>query len=281
MLLEIDDVDTAINTAAALCERARWEESLALLERLLRREEDPLVRCRLKLAKAKALNDLDWARGLRNPAAKHEILDDVETVAKDRFQWAYAMALFQRGMALHLEFIMSTGDTEYELDCFTRAAELFAAEGDIENAALATAFVGIFYHVDMLDRDRAVPYLQQAYDMAPVGVGSEARSEASRHLGQILQELGDIAAAIPLLEESLAARAEAGATRHLASALHALGFATLELGDFDRARDYLTRARHLAEQHGSALFLPMIIKAEAELELRAVTGPNVWGRTHP
>jgi hypothetical protein len=77
-----------------------------------------------------------------------------------------AEALYLRGAVLHVDFIMGQGDPERELDCFTRA-EIFGQLGDKENAALATAFIGIFHHVDRLDRDTAESILRRAYETAP------------------------------------------------------------------------------------------------------------------
>ena len=281
MVLAIVDIETGDPIVAELCEQSRWEEAFALLDRLEPLTTRPLDVARLKLARVRSLSDLDWARGLRNPAEKHALLDEVQAIVRGESTELEAMAEFQRGMALHLEFIMAVGDADRELECFTRAAALFESIGDLENAALSIAFIGIFHHVDRLDRDAAIPFLQKAYELTEAGRGSEARSEATRHLGQIHQERGEFAAAIPLLEESLAARAEAGSSRHLASALHALGYAHLEAGNLDTAEDYLDRGRHLGELHGSRLFLPMIAKARAELALRRIVGPNTAGRTHP
>jgi tetratricopeptide (TPR) repeat protein len=236
----------------------------------------------LQLALVRVYNEEDWTRGLRNHAAKHAILDELDrnTGLSDAFA---AEALFLRGAVLHVDFIMDQGggDPERELACFTRAAELFGRLGDQENAALATAFIGIFHHVDRLDRETAEPILRRAYEMAPDTGGSYARSEAARHLGQIQQERGDPRGALELLDESLQLRAEARQTRHLAAALHAIGFARLEAGDLAGADDYLGRARQMAERHGARFFLGLIARTEADLALVRMTGPAVHRRTHP
>jgi tetratricopeptide (TPR) repeat protein len=268
--------EAAVETSASLCEEARWEEASALLKRLLR-EAGEDEKTRLNIALAHVYNDQDWALGLRFSASKHAVLDQAETTASGSLA---ADLLFERGMALHLEFIMSEGDPDRELDCFSRAADLYQSNGEQEKAALATAFIGIFHHVVHLDRDTAEPILRLAYQMAPA-TGSAARAEAARHLGQIQQERGDPAGALPLLEEAFRQRAEAGHSRHLASALHALGFAAMEAGELVLAHEYLQRARENAERYNNRFFLAMLTRTEAELAFTRYLGPAVRGRTHP
>ena len=274
------DIDPALREAATLAEQARWEEAIALLKRLLRAAADSVARTRLQLALVRVFNEEDWTRGLRNRSAKHAILDEIDrntALSTDLL----AEALFLRGAVLHVDFIMAQGDPERELGCFTRAAELFEQLGDRENAALATAFIGIFHHVDRLDRQTAEPILRRAFEMAPDTGGSYARAEAARHLGQIQQERGDPKGALEMLDEALQQVAEAGLSRHLASALHAIGYARLEAGDLAGADDYLRRAREMGERHGSRFFLSIIARTEGDLALRQLTGPTVHGRTHP
>jgi tetratricopeptide (TPR) repeat protein len=273
-LTAIDEVTAA---ACGLCEDGRWEEAVALLERQLRRWCDKDDKARLNVALVRVYNDNDWALGLHHAPRKHALLDEAEGSASGPLQ---ADVLFERGIALHLEFIMAEGDPERELECFTRAADLYLQCGDQEKAALATAYMGIFHHVVRLDRAAAKPVLWRAYEMS-AAEGSTARSEAARHLGQIQQELGDPAGSLPLLEESLRNRAEAGQSRHLASALHALGFACMEAGYLDRAQDYLQRARENAERYHNRFFLAMLARTEADLTFNRYLGPATRGRTHP
>ncbi len=273
----VTTAEAAISTAAALCDQARWEEAHAVLEGVRQDEQDEWKSAELKIALAKVLSGEDWTRGLRNSARRHALLDEVEEVAGATSSPLLAAAMFQRGLALHLDFIMAEGDPDRELECFSRSAQMYDELGDQENAALATSFVGIFYHVDLLDRDTAEPILRKALEMSAPR-GSYARSEATRHLGQILQERGDPMAAVPLFEESLRQRAEARQTRYLAAALHALGFAWLEIGDLAKAEDYLRRARENGERHGNRFFLSMIARTEAELAFTRYLGPATRGR---
>lgn len=268
--------DAAIQMSASLCEEARWEEAGALLQRLLR-EAGANEKTRLNVALVHVYNDQDWALGLRNAERKHAILNEAEKTASGT---SAADLLLERGMALHLEFIMAEGDPDLELDCLTKAADQYLSNGDQEKAAFATACIGIFHHVVRLDRDTAEPILRRAYQMASPA-GSAARAEAARHLGQIRQELGDPAGALPLLEEALRQRAEAGHARHLAPALHALGFACLEARDLDSAHGYLQRARENAERYNNRFFLAMLARTEAELAFTRYLGPAVSGRSHP
>jgi tetratricopeptide (TPR) repeat protein len=283
MVTLIRDVDGAVREAAVLAEASRWEEAIALLRRLLRSSADEASRTRLQLALVRVYNEEDWTRGLCNRAVKHAILDDIDGKAGLPEAFA-AEALYLRGAVLHVDFIMDQGggDPEREIACFTRATELFGRLGDTENAALATAFIGIFHHVDRLDRDTAEPILRRAYEMAPTTGGSYAKAEAARHLGQIQQERGEPAGALELLDESLQLQAEARLPPcHLAAALHAIGFARLEAGDISGADNYLRRAREVAERYGARFFLGLIARTEADLALMRLTGPAVHRRTHP
>lgn len=277
MTSTLASADEAIAASADLCAQARWLEASALLQRLLADEADGYQRARLSVALTHVYNEEDWALGLRHGARKHALLDEAEDAASGPLE---ADLLFQRGMALHLESIMAEGDPDRELECFTRSASIYQSSGDQENAALATAFIGIFHHVIRLDRDTAEPILRQAYQMAPPA-GSAARAEAARHLGQIRQERGDPPGALALLEEALQQRAEAGQSSHLAAALHALGFACLEAGDLDQAEDYLQRARENADRYGSRFFGAMLARTEAELAFSRYLGPATRGRSHP
>jgi tetratricopeptide (TPR) repeat protein len=274
------NVDKTIGEAAELAEQARWEEAIAALRRLLRNATEPELKSRLQLALVRIYNEEDWTRGLRNHNVKHALLDEVDRQS-NLPKAIVAEASYLRGAVLHVDFIMGEGDPERELACLTRAADLFGQLGDRENATLATSFIGIFHHVDRLDRDAAEPILRRAYEMAPSAGGSYAKAEAARHLGQIRQERGDPKGGLALLEEALELVAEARLTRHLSSALHAVGFAHMEAGDLDVAEDYLRRAREMGERHGGRFFLGLIARTEADLAFMRQTSPTVHRRTHP
>jgi tetratricopeptide (TPR) repeat protein len=271
-------------TTTELFDQGRWTEGYDVLRAEIEATPDPVEAARLKIAIVDAANDEDWSRGLHNRWLKHGLLDEVDVVAaanpdEDALG---ADALFQRGMALHIDFIMAPdGEAlERERESFARAAELYDAAGDDEGAAFALAMLGIYHHVDLLDRETARPLLQQAFDRAPADRPTYARSEAARHLGQIQQELGDPAGALPMLEESYRQREGASHERHLAAALHALGSARLDAGDFDGAERDLARAREIAERWGAVFILPLIARTEADLAF-ARLAPGVWRRSHP
>lgn len=275
------EASEAIDRAEHMCDEARWEECYALLEGAIRHETDPTALIRLKLELVHAYNEEDWTRGMFDTKRKFVILDEIEPLAKELSEVLYARALYERGEALHIDFIMGDGgDPDRELACRIEAAEIFERNGEIEQAALATVMLGISHHVVLLDREAAEPILQRGYDMA-LPEASEARDEASRHLGQILQERGDPGAALTLLEESVRLRAEAGQPRRLPPALHALAFAQLEAGDLDSADANLRRARELGERYGNSFFLAMSARTEAELAWHRVIRPALRTRTHP
>jgi tetratricopeptide (TPR) repeat protein len=258
---------------------ARWQEGHDLLTASIAATDDDLERARLRAVLLEGFNFEDFKCGLQPGRDKLGLADEVERVAAGRSDAVHAAALYGRGMALHIDFIMAEGDQDREVESFTRATELYGAAGDQEGAALSTAMVGVFHHVDRLDRETANPILQRAYDMSPSGP-SFARSEAARHLGQIAQELGDHERGLEILQESLRIREELGWSIHLPSALHVVGYAQLELGRLDEAAATLARAREVGERIGARLTLAFIARTEADVEMATLV-PGVWRRTHP
>jgi len=259
---------------------ARWQEAYALLREALAAEGDELRAAHLRVALVHGLNYEDFKRGLTHREEKHRLLDEVEAAIDGRDDGLLGSALYERGMALHIEFVMAEGDLDRELDSFTRAATLLERAGDLEGAAMATAMMGVFHHVDRLDRETADPILLRAHAMAPRDRPSLARAEAARHLGQIRQELGDPVAGLRYLEESLQIREDAGWPLHLPSAHHVIGYAKLEAGDFDGARLHLDKAIELAEQLDAPLTVAMAKRNRADLDF-ALLAPGVWRRSHP
>lgn len=270
-------LETSLAAASERFASARWQEGYAILDEFLADSPSEREAARAKLALVEGRNFEDFKRGLQNGRDKHALLDEVEAVADGGL---LGRALLERGMALHIEFVMAEPDIDRELACLTRAAELCEQAGDMEGAAMATALTGVFHHVDRLDRETAEPILRRAYEMAPEPGPSLAKAEAARHLGQIKQELGDPKAGLVLLEESLAIREAAGLEIHLPSALHVIGYAMLEAGDLAGAREALTRAHEIAERLDTPLPLAFILRAEADLMMAELV-PNVWRRSHP
>jgi tetratricopeptide (TPR) repeat protein len=274
------DVDDAISTATEHYRDARWQDAYDVLERAIAQAPDEHGAARCRTALVDGYNHEDFKRGLQPGRDKHAVIDAIEEAASRMHDdHLLAGALFHRGMALHIEFIMAVGDPDREAECFARAAELYEATGDREGAAMATAMLGIFHHVDRLDREAAEPILRRAYDSAPPGP-SLARSEAARHLGQIRQELGDPESGLALLEESLELRRAAGWEVLLPSAMHAIGYARLEAGDLDGAEAILADAREVAERFDARLPLAFITRTQGDVAMARIV-PNVWRRTHP
>lgn len=274
-------VEETIHEATLLNRQGRWSEGSARLEALAASATDEAERALAQLALVDGWSLEDWKRGLGRGRDKHAVLDQVERAAEvfddHRLQ---AGAAYQRGMALHQQFIMDTGDPKRERLSFRRAAELYARVGDREGKAMATAMLGIYFHVDLLDRASAEPILREAYELAPDDGRSYARSEASRHLGQIRQERGDPAGALPMLEESLALREGSGYEIFVSTGVHAVASAKLDAGDLDGAAADLARARAEAERYDGALTLALVASTEASLELARLV-PGVWQRSHP
>lgn len=262
-------------------QQGRWEE---VIDRMRSRREaiaNPLDRARTGIALVEGLNQKDFKLGLQHREEKHHLIDEaVQTALELGDDLLLASALHNRGMALHIDFIMATGDEDAELDSFTRAVDLRLALGNQAAASFSMAMLGIFHHVDRLDRGTAVPILERAFELAGDSGAPLGRSEATRHLGQIKQELGDPLGALPFLRESLRVREESGWATLVPSALHAVASALLDAGDIDGARSVLADARARAESFGSSFTLAFIGLTEAHAEF-AELAPGVWKRRHP
>lgn len=280
-MAEAATVDETLAEVDRLFGEALWQEAYARLLTAVGDEQDERAIARFKLALVHGYNQEDFKRGLRHQQEKHELLDEVEAVAGEADDdLLLAAALHERGMALHIEFVMAEGDLDREIESFTRAAELFSAAGDTESAAMSTAMRGVFHHVARLDRETAWPLLLEAHSMAPSPDTSLARAEAARHLGQIKQEQGDIATGLPYLEESVRIREAVGKPLHLPSAYHVLGFARLEDGDLDAAEADLDQAEKLARDLDMPLTVAMVARNRADLDFARIA-PSVWRRSHP
>lgn len=271
-----------ITSALELADSAQWERAFAQLNLARAAADETLSSVAVDLTRVQVMNEQDWTMGLRDPSRKHDLLDSVDRALTaepdDRLRARY---LYERGMALHIDYCMGTPDQSAELAAFEGAAEMFQALGDQEGEASARAFVGIFHHVDRLDPDTAWPILMHAYQMSPQGVGSVGRYEAARHLGQILHEAGKANEGLTWLLDALEVRAQSGCARGLAPALHAVGAARMDTGDLDAAGSDLERARDIAVRYGSRYFLAFIERTQAELRFRQVLGPHRRGTYKP
>lgn len=261
---------------------ARWDQAYALLEPALAAAGDPLEAACLKVGLVEVWNWEDLKRGLQSGRDKLALLDEAQADLDEADDRALlARAAFERGMALHAAYLLADAPTDGELACFVSAAELHEAEGDLESAAMALALAGVYHHVVELDRATAQPLLVRAHGLPPQdGAPSLARAEAARHLGQILQELGDHDGSIRFLTESVEIRERAGYPINLPSAYHALAYALLEAGDLAGAAARIAQAREWGERTGSRFPLAMIKRTEADLEL-AELAPALWRRSHP
>jgi tetratricopeptide (TPR) repeat protein len=268
-----------IAEAEARYKRAEWTAAYELLEAALAETTDELEAGTLTVALVEGTNHESFKRGLHRERDAHALLDQAEAAAEGRSDWLLGHVHLERGMRLHLENAMAVGDNDRELASFELADKMLAETGDVEGSALAKSMTGIFHHVNLLDRETAVPILRAAYDASPSGP-SAARAEATRHLGQIQQELGDPAGALPTLEESLRCREESGWELLIASSLHTLGYARLESGDLEGAERDLAKAEEIAVRLDAPALLPFIRRAQADLGMARYV-PNLWRRSHP
>jgi tetratricopeptide (TPR) repeat protein len=115
-----------------------------------------------------------------------------------------------RGRILHARFLNDRREDPHELTLFERATQLYRLLSDTAGEAESVFWVGCFYQVVRRDLHRAIPLLEQSYDLATMAGDRHTQSEALRHLGIADHSVGRLDAARERLEESVRLRREIG-----------------------------------------------------------------------
>ena len=123
-----------------------------------------------------------------------------------------------------------------ELPLFERAAQLYRATGDIRGEAEALFWAGCFHQVVRHDDAAAVPLLEQSLALAAQADDKAVMSEALRHLGIAAHRSGHLETARQRLEESTRLRRETGNLP--AAAANMIGLAYIATAQ-ERASDAL------------------------------------------
>lgn len=127
-------------------------------------------------------------------------------------------------------------DPDAELPLFERAAQLYAALGDVRGEGAALFWVGCFHQVIRHDNDTAVPLLERSLALASQAGDKPVMSEALRHLGIAAFRSGRLEAARQRLEESTRLRRETGQLPAAAANMVGLAYVAAAAG---RGRDAL------------------------------------------
>jgi tetratricopeptide (TPR) repeat protein len=193
---------------------------------------------------------------------------------------AEAALMLARGRIMHARFLAAARDQPGpqsqpsavspadELACFERAAELFHQLGDARGEAESLFWAGTFHQVVRGDSATAVPLLVRARDLAAAAGDVLTVSYAVRHLGFADMEAGRLDAARENLEESVRLRREIGFLPGVAAGLVALAELAAQSGDRTQALALLDEAASVATDADARGVLHWIGVARDELLTR-------------
>jgi tetratricopeptide (TPR) repeat protein len=157
------------------------------------------------------------------------------------------------GFSIHAAYIDGdrSQEPENELDFFERGLELRKKGGTVGQVAESLFHVGLVFDVIRKDYAQALPYHEEAYELACEAKDKVIASYAIRHIGFARLAADELAAAKQAFAESLELREAAGFTPGVAFALATLAHVdTLEC-DKTRARSRLERSRTILESLGA------------------------------
>jgi len=169
-----------------------------------------------------------------------------------------------RGRLLHARYL-EDGSTAGGLACFERAAELYAALGDLRGEAEALFWVGTHHQVVGGDEAVVVPSLERSAELATRVGDKLTLSYALRHLGFAAHAAGRLDAARAQLEESVRLRREVGFLPGVAANLIGLAYLAAEQERRDEALALLDEATATAESAGAHGVLRWVEEARAEI----------------
>jgi tetratricopeptide (TPR) repeat protein len=187
-------------------------------------------------------------------AEAHRLLDGLE-----------ADLCLARGRVRHAEFLQRREENPRTLADFQRAAELYAALGDVRGEAEALFWLGTFHQVVRDDTETALPLLRRSYELASQVGDKLTLSYAVRHLGFADLAAGRLDDARTKLEESVALRREIGFAAGEAAGLLALAQLEQAAGRLSEAQARLDEAEQVATACGAHGVLAWIREARAGL----------------
>jgi len=168
-----------------------------------------------------------------------------------------------RGRIMHARFLADRQRDAAELACFERAAELYAAAGNVAGEAEALFWTAIFHQVIDDDNATARPLLDRAAELAAAAGDRLTMSYVVRHQAYADEADGELDLAEKGFAESLRLRREIGFAPGVAAALLALAEVTRLRGDSERADALLAEAEQTARTDAPGI-LRWIEAARAE-----------------
>ncbi|MEV6036542.1 hypothetical protein AB0L65_35685 [Nonomuraea sp. NPDC052116] len=199
------------------------------------------------------------------PAAVERELDKVE-----------ADLALARGRILHARFLDDRRADPRELALFERATHLYRTLGDAAGEAGSVFWEGCFHQVVRSDLDRAIPLLEQSYDLATAAGDRYTQWEALRHLGIADHAAGRLDAAREHLEASVRLCRELGLPAAVAANQVGLIYIAAAQGRRDDAVALAAEAYATAEACGARRIMLQV----AEARIHAMAPDTDHGETH-
>ncbi|WP_379522749.1 tetratricopeptide repeat protein [Nonomuraea insulae] len=181
-----------------------------------------------------------------------------------------------RGRILHARFLDDRREDPRELVLFERATHLYRTLRDVAGEAESVFWEGCFHQVVRSDPGRAIPLLEQSYDLATVAGDRYTQSEALRHLGIADHAAGRLDAAREHLEASVRLRREIGLLAGVAANQVGLIYIAAAQGRQDDAVALAAEAYATAEACGDR----RIMRQVAEARIQVMAPDTDYGETH-
>ncbi|MEU8361213.1 hypothetical protein AB0C27_34880 [Nonomuraea sp. NPDC048882] len=170
-----------------------------------------------------------------------------------------------RGRILHARFLDDRREDPRELELFERATHLYRTLGDATGEAESVFWEGCFHQVVRSDPGRAVPLLQQAYELATAAGDPYTRSEALRHLGIADHAAGRLDSARERLEAAARLRRKIGLPAGVAADQVGLIYIATAQGRRDDAVALAEEAYATAEACGAHRIMRQVEEARTQL----------------
>ncbi|GAA1637862.1 hypothetical protein GCM10009733_038720 [Nonomuraea maheshkhaliensis] len=170
-----------------------------------------------------------------------------------------------RGRILHARFFDDRREDPRELELFERATRLYRTLGDAAGEAESVFWEGCFHQVVRSDLDRAVPLLEQAYELATAAGDPYTQSEALRHLGIADHTAGRLDSARERLEAAARLRRKIGLLAGVAADQVGLIYIAASQGRRDDAVALAQEAYATAETCGAHRIMRQVEEARNQL----------------
>ncbi|MEV0200183.1 tetratricopeptide repeat protein [Nonomuraea sp. NPDC050691] len=170
-----------------------------------------------------------------------------------------------RGRILRARFLEDRREDPRELALFERATRLYRTLGDAAGEADSVFWEGCFHQVVRSDPDRAIPLLEQSYDLATAAGDRYTQSEALRHLGIADHAAGRLDAAREHLEASVRLRREIGLLAGVAADQVGLIYIAAAQGRRDDAVVLAAEAYATAEACGARRIMRQVAEARTQI----------------